>query len=69
MSKVALIREPDDLVADVRISLGSPRGTDDFYIVFRGNPEKVIDLLERALPVAQKELRAGEYEDHRRNQG
>lgn len=63
---VSLIREPDDLIADVRISLGSPRGSDDFYIVFRGNPEKVVELLEKALSVAKKDLLAGDYKDHRR---
>lgn len=63
---VSIIREDDDLIADARVSLGSPPGLDDFYLVFRGSPDKVVALLERALPVAKKALTAGEYEDHRR---
>jgi hypothetical protein len=65
MTKVSIIREPDDLLADVRISLGSPRGLDDFYLVFRGDPKKVIELLEKALLVAKEALPAEMYEDHR----
>jgi hypothetical protein len=64
--KVSIIREDDDLLAGVRISLGSPRGSEDFYLVFRGDPKKVIELLEKALPIAKKDLRAGNYDDHRR---
>jgi hypothetical protein len=63
--KVSIIREPDDLIAETRISLGSPRGTKDFYLVFRGDPEKVVDLLESALDVAREKLPAGKYDDHR----
>jgi hypothetical protein len=68
MSKVSIIREPDDPIAEVRISLGAPPKSKDFYIVFRGQPEKVIDLLENALEVAKHTLPKGLYEDHRGNQ-
>jgi len=61
----SIIREPDDLIAEVRISLGSPRGSKDFYLVFRGDPEKVIDLLRTALEVAEEDLPKRNYDDHR----
>ena len=65
MTQVSIIREPDDLIADARISLGCPRGVDDFYIVFRGDPDKVVNLLRNALEVAEEALPKGEYDDHR----
>jgi hypothetical protein len=72
MTVVSIIREPDDPIADVRISLGTPRGLlnmDMFYIVFRGDPEKAIELLEKALVAAKEALPEGKYDDHRRPQG
>jgi len=65
MRNVSIIREPDDPIADVRISLGSPRGLDAFYIVFRGDPGKVVDLLREALSVASAALPEELYDDHR----
>lgn len=66
MSEVSIIREPDDNIAETRISLGNPREMpDDFYIVFRGNPEKVVNLLRKALAVAEVALPAGHYKDTR----
>jgi len=65
MTEVSIIREPDDPIADARISLGNPRGFDDFYIVFRGDPEKVVKLLEKALRVAKIALPNGAYQDKR----
>jgi hypothetical protein len=65
MVEAAIIREPDDPIADTRISIGTPKGKDDFYFVFRGDPEKVVELLERVLPVVQAALPAGLYEDTR----
>lgn len=58
-----VIREPDDPLADTRISLGSIDG--HAYIVFRGNPHDVIELLEGASVVAAKMLPEGNYEDRR----
>lgn len=66
MTLISIIREDDDPIADVRISLGSPRGSKDFYIVFRGDPDKVIALLHNALITAQTVLPNENYEDHRR---
>lgn len=66
MKQVAISREPDDPIAEVRISLGSPRGSEDFYIVFRGDPEKVVKLLEEALLIAKVALPAEKYEDKRK---
>ena len=63
----SLIREDDDPVAEPRISLGSPRGSKDFYLVFRGEPKTVIDLLERSLPTIKEALTRGAYEDKRVN--
>lgn len=65
MVEAAIIRERDDLFADARISIGTPRGKEDFYFVFRGDPEKVVALLERVLPVVKAALPAGLYEDQR----
>jgi hypothetical protein len=65
MVSAAVIREPDDPVADTRISIRTPKGKDDFYFVFRGDPEKVVELLERVLPVVKAALPAGLYEDKR----
>jgi hypothetical protein len=65
VKNVSIIREPDDPIAEVRVSLGSPKGSDDFYIVFRGNPNKVIELLSEALIVARVALAEEKYEDHR----
>jgi len=64
--ETSVIREDDDLMAGVRISLGSPRGSEDFYLVFRGDPQKVIDLLDKALSLAKRDLKSGNYDDHRR---
>jgi hypothetical protein len=68
MTKVSIIREEDDPRADTRISLGSPKDFDGFYIVFRGEPEKVIDLLEKASIAAKVALPEKKFDDHRRMQ-
>jgi len=65
MKNVSIIREPDDPIAEVRVSLGSPKGSGDFYIVFRGEPQKVIELLQNALIVAKVALPEEKYDDHR----
>lgn len=65
MSRASIIREPDDSLAEVRISLGKPPGVDDFYLVFRGDPIKVVNLLATALEVAMEELPKGNYQDKR----
>lgn len=65
MTEIAIIRETDDRLADARISIGSPRGSEDFYFVFRGDPEKVITLMEKALAVIKVALPEKMYEDRR----
>jgi hypothetical protein len=65
MTHVSIIREPDDELAEVRISLGIPIGFSSFYIVFRGDPDSTILLLRRALAVAERALPKGEYADKR----
>lgn len=57
---VSIIREPDDQLARVRISLGRTRQRPDgVYLVFRG------ELLELALDLARQELPDGRYQDKR----
>lgn len=48
MEEWSIIREPDDKLVAVRISVGRPRGFDGGYIVFRGDPNKAILLLRKA---------------------
>lgn len=67
---VSIIREPDDKLAAVRISLGRTRGQnaagiDGVYLVFRGEPADTIELLELALDLARQELPDGRYQDRR----
>lgn len=65
----SIIRESNDKLADVRVSLGLKRDL-GAYLVFRGEPEEVVALLEQATEVARTTLASGEYEDHRsRGQG
>ena len=60
----SVIREPDDKLADVRISLGMKRSLGS-YMVFRGDPGKALTLLSEALRMAEKALKEGDYQDHR----
>lgn len=62
---VSIVREPDDRLAESRISLGKARGMDGIYIVFRGKPDAAVELLRKALKVAEKKLPKGEYADKR----
>lgn len=61
----SIIREPDDKIAKVRISLGQPKDFEGAYIVFRGKPEDVIKLLEESLLEARRTLLRGDYDDKR----
>lgn len=60
----SIIREPNDRMADVRISLGTKKRLGS-YIVFRGEPKDAVALLEEALNKAKEVILTGEYEDHR----
>jgi hypothetical protein len=63
---VSIIREPDDQLASVRISLGRTRARPDgVYLVFRGEPADTIELLELALDLARQGLPDGRYQDKR----
>ncbi len=65
----SITREPDDSLADVRVSLGR-KGAIGSYIVFRGEPGATVALLRAALAVAEQALPAGAYVDKRgRGQG
>jgi hypothetical protein len=67
--RFSITREPDDKLADVRISLGEKAGL-GAYIVFRGEPEAVAELLRQAATLAAVALPRGDYEDQRgRGQG
>lgn len=60
----SITREPDDRLADVRISIGKKNDL-GCYIVFRGRPEEVVELLETSLLVAKEALPARNYRDNR----
>lgn len=64
MSQLAIIREPDDKLADVRISLGEKRGA-GVYLVFRGEPESVAALLRQAGVAMAEAIERGHYTDRR----
>jgi hypothetical protein len=62
----SVTREPDDKLAKTRLSMGTPRGTTQgAYLVFRGEPEDIIRLLEDAVEHAVPYLRAKNYNDKR----
>jgi hypothetical protein len=61
MDPVVIIREQDDVLADVRVSLGYKEGA-GVYLVFRGNPAVAAELLAAAHEHAP-DLLAGRYED------
>lgn len=60
----SIIREPDDGLADVRISLGLKREIGS-YMVFRGEPKDTIYLLQEALKEAKRQLPGAHYQDKR----
>lgn len=65
-----ITREPkESALADTVISLGSVRALTGVltgvYLVFRGEPENVIEVLEEALNEAREALPAGQYTDKR----
>jgi len=60
----SIIREPADRMADVRISLGKKSDL-GAYLVFRGDPEEVVKLLEESLLEARRTIPRGDYTDHR----
>lgn len=61
----SLTREPDDKLAETRISIGSLPNDKGTYLVFRGKPEAVIHTLEITLEKAKEELPKGNYQDKR----
>lgn len=69
MTRMQITREPDDELADVRVSIGSKEGV-GVYLVFRGDPDAVLEVLSAAMAAAKVALPAGRYADHhRRPQG
>lgn len=61
----SIIREPDDPAAETRVSIGSLPRELGAYLVFRGEPDKVVDILEKTLEKAKQELPQGNYKDQR----
>lgn len=67
----SIAREPDDKIATTRISIGSlppKRGETESigtYLVFRGDPDEVIRVLETTLEKAKEDLPQGRYIDRR----
>lgn len=61
----SIIREPDDGIAKTRISLGQPKDFNGAYMVFRGDPRDIIELLEKSLSEARRTLLRGMYTDKR----
>lgn len=61
---IQITREPDDRLADVRVSLGRKKGL-GVYLVFRGDPAETVRLLKAAAALAEQALPAGHYEDKR----
>jgi hypothetical protein len=62
---VSITREPDDDLVDVRVSLGLKKGV-GIYIVFRGDPDETLELLERALAEAKSRIPDGGYREYRK---
>jgi hypothetical protein len=60
-----ITREADDKLAVARVSLGKAPGDVGSYLVFRGDPADVVELLESALAVARAALPVGRYADKR----
>lgn len=61
----SLTREPDDKLAETRISIGSLPNDKGTYLVFRGEPDAVIHTLEITLAKAKEEFPKGNYQDKR----
>lgn len=60
-----ITREPDDRMAETRVSIGSLPNEAGAYLVFRGEPDSVIRILEMTLEKAKTALPNGEYTDKR----
>ncbi len=54
---IAVTREPDDPLA-YRVSIGGGKtaGDGNYYLVFRGDPEEVLAMLEAVVDEARREL-------------
>ena len=64
--QMTISREPDDPLATARVSLGSVgENHEGVYLVFRGAPAAVLELLELAVVAARVALPAGRYTDYR----
>lgn len=59
-----IIREPDDPLVSARASVGGGPGI-GYYLVFRGDPDKVLLALRAVLDEAERALPAGRYNDTR----
>jgi hypothetical protein len=60
---IALTRQPDDALA-LRASVGGDP-TIGYYLIFRGDPETVVKMLEKVTAIAKEALPRGDYADKR----
>lgn len=61
----SIIREPNDKLAETRVSIGALPNDEGAYLVFRGEPDNVIHTLEITLEKAKEDLPKGRYQDKR----
>jgi hypothetical protein len=57
MAELRIVREEDDPLA-LRASIGGREGM-GFYLVYRGNPQEVLEMLRAVVKDAENELRSG----------
>lgn len=62
--RVVVTREPDDPLAEVRVSLGEARGV-GMYVVFRGEPDAAARLMRRGAEELERALGDGTLTDKR----
>lgn len=67
MALSSVTREPDDPIA-LRASIGGTPAL-GYYLVFRGDPEKVMAMLREVVHDAETHLKSGRYRRPRGPQG
>ena len=64
MTNFALSREPDDISGILRASIGGNE-TVGYYLVFRGDPDKIVQMLKDVTINTIDALSIGNYADKR----
>lgn len=62
--ELSIIRKTDDPDVDVSVSMGYTEGVGPL-VIFRGDPEKVVTLIEDMNDQAVSRIVGGEYKDQR----